>query len=52
MLTVDFSKPPGSAGLDIELEDVVAEIKTTIPHKPHDFGAAQKKEMRKDLERL
>lgn len=51
-LTVDFSKPPGSAGLDIELEDVVAEIKTTIPHKPHDFGAAQKKEIKKDLERL
>jgi hypothetical protein len=51
-LTVDLSKPPGSAGLDIELEDVVAEIKTNIPHKPNDFGAAQKREIKKDLERL
>ena len=46
-LTVDFSKPPGSAGLDIELEDVVAEIKTTIPHKPNDFGAHKKRRVRK-----
>jgi hypothetical protein len=49
---VDFSKPPGSAGLDIELDDIVAEIKTTIPHLPNDFGAAQKREIKKDLERL
>jgi hypothetical protein len=51
-VTVDFSKPPGSAGIDIELEDIVAEIKTTIPHLPNDFGAAQKREIKKDLERL
>ena len=30
----------------------MAEIKTTIPHKLNDFGAAQKKEIKKDLERL
>jgi hypothetical protein len=51
-LTVNFSKPPGSAGIDIELEDIVAEIKTTIPYTRNDFGAAQKREIRKDLERL
>jgi hypothetical protein len=51
-VTVDFGKPPGCAGLDIELEDIVAEIKTNIPHLPNDFGAAQKREVRKDLERL
>jgi hypothetical protein len=50
--TVDFSKPPGSPGLDIELDDIAAEIKTTIPHLPNDFGAAQKREIKKDLERL
>ena len=51
-VSVDFSKPPGSAGLDIELEEIVGEIKTTIPHLSHDFGAAQKREIKKDLERL
>ena len=50
--SVDFSKPPGSAGIDIELEDIVGEIKTTIPHLPNDFGATQKREIKKDLERL
>ena len=49
---VDFGKPAGSAGLDIELEDIVGEIKTTIPHLSHDFGAAQKREITKDLDRL
>jgi hypothetical protein len=49
---VDLSKPPGSVGLDIELDDIVGEIKTTIPHLLHDFGAAQKREIKKDLERL
>jgi hypothetical protein len=51
-VSVDFGKPPGSAGLDIELDNIVAEIKTTIPHLPHDFGAAQKREIKKDLKRL
>ncbi len=51
-VNVDFSKPPGSSGLDIELDDIVAEIKTTIPHLPNDFGAAQKREIKKDLDRL
>ncbi len=51
-VSVDLGKPPGSAGLDIELEDIVAEIKTTIPHLAHDFGAAQKREIKKDLDRL
>jgi hypothetical protein len=50
--SVDFSKLPGSAGLDIELDDIAAEIKTTIPHLSNDFGAAQKREIKKDLERL
>lgn len=49
---VDLSKTSGSPGLDIELEDIAAEIKTTIPYLPHDFGAAQKREIGKDLERL
>jgi len=51
-VTIDLSKPSGSSGLDIELDDLAAEIKTTIPHKPNDFGAAQKREIKKDLERL
>jgi hypothetical protein len=50
--SVDFSKPPGRAGLDIELESIAAEIKTTIPHLTNDFGAKQKSEIKKDLERL
>ena len=28
---IDLDKAAGSAGLDMELEDIVAEIKTTIP---------------------
>ena len=51
-VTIDLNRPSGRAGLDIELDEIVGEIKTTIPHKPHDFGAAQKREIKKDLERL
>jgi len=49
---IDLSKPVGSAGLDIELEQVVAEIKTTIPYGKNDFGANQKESIEKDLRRL
>jgi hypothetical protein len=51
-VTIDLNKAVGSAGLDIDLEDIVAEIKTTIPYLENDFGAAQKREIKKDLERL
>lgn len=51
-VTIDINKAAGSAGLDIESEEIVAEIKTTIPYLENDFGAAQKREIRKDLERL
>lgn len=47
-----MDKPSGSAGLDIELDNIVAEIKTTILYQPYDFGAAQKREITKDLEKL
>lgn len=51
-VTIDLGKAVGSSGLDIELETIVAEIKTTIPYLENDFGAAQKREIKKDLERL
>ncbi|MBT0158696.1 hypothetical protein G4O51_01790 [Candidatus Bathyarchaeota archaeon A05DMB-2] len=47
-VTMNINKPSGSAGLDIESDNVVAEIKTTIPYQLHDFGAAQKREITKD----
>jgi len=51
-LTIDLSKAVGSSGLDIDLEEIVGEIKTTIPYHENDFGAQQKDSIRKDLERL
>jgi Fe-S oxidoreductase len=51
-VTIDLNKAVGSAGLDIELEEIVGEIKTTIPYHENDFGANQKENIRKDLERL
>jgi len=51
-VTINLGKAVGSSGLDIELETIVAEIKTTIPYLENDFGAAQKREIKKDLERL
>jgi len=51
-VTINIDRPSGSAGLDIELDNIVAEIKTTIPYQPHNFGAAQKCEITKDLEKL
>jgi len=51
-VTIDLTKAAGRAGLDIKSEEIVAEIKTTIPYLENDFGAAQKREIRKDLERL
>ena len=51
-VTIDLTTPDGGAGLDIELDEIVGEIKTTIPYLENDFGAAQKREIKKDLERL
>lgn len=51
-VTIDMAKAVGSSGMDIELEQVVAEIKTTVPYLEDDFGAKQKETIRKDLERL
>ena len=51
-VTINMDKPSGSPGLDIESDNIVAEIKTTIPYQPNDFGAAQKHEITKDLEKL
>jgi len=51
-VTIDMTKAVGSSGMDIELEQVVAEIKTTTPYLENDFGARQKETIKKDLERL
>jgi len=51
-VTIDMTKAVGSSGMDIEIGQVVAEIKTTIPYLENDFGARQKETIRKDLERL
>jgi len=51
-VTIDLTKAVGSSGLDIELEEIVAEIKTTIPYHENDFGANQRENIKKDLERL
>ena len=51
-VTIDLSKAVGSSGLDIGLEEIVGEIKTTIPYLENDFGAKQKESIRKDLKRL
>ena len=51
-ISIDLDKPVGSSGLDIELEQIVAEIKTTSPYLENDFGAKQKETIKKDLERL
>lgn len=51
-ITIDLTKPGGSAGFDIKTEQVVGEIKTTIPYNKNDFGANQKKTIQKDLRRL
>lgn len=50
------SKPQGAPGIDVEIVTraglrIVAELKTTKPYQPG-FGAAQKANIRKDLERL
>lgn len=50
------SKPQGAPGIDVEITTpdglkIVAEIKTTKPYQPG-FGAAQKLNIKKDLERL
>ena len=51
-VTIDLDKAVGSAGLDIDLKDIVAEIKTTIPLYENDFGAQQKEKIKENLERL
>ena len=51
-IEIDLGKAPGEGGLDIEVGDVVGEIKTTVPCGNGDFGAAQKDHIKSDLERL
>lgn len=50
-------KPQGAPGIDIDVETseghrIVAEIKTTVPHKPSDFGAQQAKSFKNDFAKL
>ena len=50
-------KAQGAGGFDVDLKTadgnrIVAEIKNTVPYKPTDFGAAQKREFRKDFTKL
>jgi hypothetical protein len=49
---IDLDKATGQGGLDIEVGDIVGEIKTTSPCGNGDFGANQKDHIKKDLERL
>lgn len=49
---IDLDKPEGQSGLDIEEEEIVGEIKTTIPYPDNDFGAKQRDGITEDLERL
>jgi hypothetical protein len=49
---IDLNKATGGGGLDIEVGDIVGEIKTTVPCGNGDFGANQKDNIKKDLERL
>lgn len=49
---INLGKPSGSAGLDIDTNEIIGEIKTTVPYLENDFGAKQKENIRKDLERL
>lgn len=49
---IDLDKAVGQSGLDIEAENIVGEIKTTTPCSQNDFGANQKDNIKKDLERL
>lgn len=51
-IEIDLEKAPGEGGLDIEVRDIVGEIKTTVPCGNGDFGAAQKDHIKSDLERL
>lgn len=50
-------KPQGAPGIDIDVngEDgarIVAEIKTTLPYQPRDFGAQQAAMFKKDFAKL
>lgn len=50
-------KPQNAGGFDIDVrtregERLIAEVKTTVPVAPNDFGAAQAVSIRKDLEKL
>jgi hypothetical protein len=49
---IDLTTPEGSAGLDIKLDEIVGEIKTTKPYLKNDFGADQKEKILGNLERL
>ena len=50
-------KPQNAAGIDIDVRTregarVIAEVKTTVPYAPNDFGAAQASSIKKDLDKL
>lgn len=50
-------KKQGANGLDIDIqydkqERLVAEIKTTVPYHQHDFGAAQRESIQRDIDKL
>lgn len=50
-------KPQSAPGIDIDVilpdgRRLVAELKTTNPYKPKDFGAQQKKTIKKDFNKL
>jgi hypothetical protein len=57
---VDFDaadKPQGAPGIDIDVrtlegQHIVAEIKTTVPYKPSDFGGNQADHFKKDFAKL
>ena len=43
---------PNSPGFDVNHAGIIAEVKCNIPVKPHEFGAAQKNGILKDLKGL
>lgn len=51
------AKPQGAPGIDIDVTTaaghrIVAEVKTTVPYQPSDFGAQQAEAFKKDLAKL
>jgi len=50
-------KAQGAQGLDIDImtrdgQRIVAQVKTTTPYKPHDFGAQQWHTIKRDFQKL